>query len=167
MHVKRLLLLALVVCVGGCDLISKDIAADSLAGAPAQSYFFDVVRLTYAENSGSFLNLGASLPESIRFLVFTLGVGLLLALLITHALRSHWRGTKYLGLALFVAGGVANWADRVADGRVVDFLNVGVGPFRTGIFNVADVAILAGVVIMIGGHYLQERMRRRDSSRSA
>jgi signal peptidase II len=28
---------------------------------------------------------------------------------------------------------------------VVDFLNVGIGPLRTGIFNVADVAIMVGV----------------------
>jgi signal peptidase II len=55
-----------------------------------------------------------------------------------------------LGLALFVAGGASNWIDRVARGSVVDFLNVGVGPVRTGVFNVADVAIMlgAGVVVL-------------------
>jgi signal peptidase II len=34
-------------------------------------------------------------------------------------------------------------------GRVVDFLNVGLGPVRTGIFNVADMAIMAGVILLI------------------
>lgn len=35
------------------------------------------------------------------------------------------------------------------DGDGVDFLNVGVGPVRTGVFNVADMAIAAGVVILL------------------
>jgi len=40
--------------------------------------------------------------------------------------------------------------DRVArDGLVRDFLNVGVGPLRTGIFNLADVALMAGCVLLM------------------
>ena len=53
-------------------------------------------------------------------------------------------------LALIVAGGLGNLYDRVFEGgAVTDFLNVGVGPLRTGIFNVADVAIVAGVLLMM------------------
>jgi len=52
-------------------------------------------------------------------------------------------------VTLFVAGGASNWIDRVARGSVVDFLNVGVGPVRTGIFNVADVAIMLGAAVML------------------
>jgi len=50
---------------------------------------------------------------------------------------------------MFVAGGLSNLVDRIAMGRVIDFLNIGIGPFRTGIFNVADVAIMAGAAIML------------------
>jgi len=32
---------------------------------------------------------------------------------------------------------------------VVDFLNVGIGPLRTGIFNLADVAILSGAALVV------------------
>ena len=53
------------------------------------------------------------------------------------------------GLLLFLAGGTSNLIDRVTLGRVIDFLNVGIGQLRTGIFNVADMAIVAGVVILI------------------
>jgi signal peptidase II len=55
-----------------------------------------------------------------------------------------------LGMALIWGGGVSNFADRIlSDGRVVDFLNLGIGSLRTGIFNVADVAIMAGVGLLI------------------
>ena len=43
----------------------------------------------------------------------------------------------------------ANWLDRVTLGSVVDFLNVGVGPVRTGVFNVADVAIMLGAGVIV------------------
>jgi signal peptidase II len=47
------------------------------------------------------------------------------------------------------AGGLGNLWDRLATGGwVVDFMNLGVGPLRTGIFNVADVALMAGVALV-------------------
>ena len=58
-------------------------------------------------------------------------------------------------LVLFVAGGSSNWIDRLLHGRVVDFLNLGIGPVRTGVFNVADVAIMAGALLVILGSFRQ------------
>jgi hypothetical protein len=63
--------------------------------------------------------------------------------------QRRWDRLSTLGLALFVAGGASNWIDRVTRGRVVDFLNVGVGPVRTGAFNVADVAIMLGAGVIV------------------
>lgn len=40
-------------------------------------------------------------------------------------------------------------SDRVVRGSVVDFLNVGIGPLRTGILNVADVAIMLGAAFLV------------------
>jgi len=46
-------------------------------------------------------------------------------------------------------GGLSNLVDRIAyDGHVVDFLNIGIGSLRTGIFNVADMAITAGALLL-------------------
>ena len=69
------------------------------------------------------------------------------------ARRGRWEGTRLLGAALIVSGGASNWIDRVATGSVIDFLNVGIGPFRTGIFNVADVAIVAGIALLLLEHW--------------
>lgn len=113
---KHLLLLVAVVSVVGCDRITKDVATRTLAEGGAQSYFFDVVRLSYAENTGSFLSLGAKLPDSVRFLLFVVAAGFALIALLTYAIRSRWTGPKLWGLALFVAGGASNLADRIADG---------------------------------------------------
>ena len=60
---------------------------------------------------------------------------------------SPWR---LAGCGLLVSGAVGNLIDRVRfDGLVIDFLNVGLGPLRTGIFNVADMAIMAGAALVV------------------
>ena len=50
-------------------------------------------------------------------------------------------------MALVVGGGLGNLIDRMARGRVVDFIQLRAGPLHTGVFNLGDAAILAGVVI--------------------
>jgi signal peptidase II len=66
-------------------------------------------------------------------------------------IRGRLRAATAIGLTLFVAGGLSNWIDRATAGRVVDFLNVGIGPVRTGVFNVADMAIMAGALVFALG----------------
>ena len=78
-------------------------------------------------------------------------------MLVFIAIRWNWDRLSKLGLVLFVAGGASNWVDRVAQGSVVDFLNVGVGPVRTGVFNVADVAIMLGGVVIVMATYWKKQ----------
>jgi signal peptidase II len=131
--------------------VTKRLATQTMAGAPEQSYWGDTVRLVYVENTGGFLSLGAGLPPAVRKPLFTIGTGAMLLGLVGLAVRQRWQGWALVGVTLFVAGGASNWIDRVARGSVVDFLNVGIGPLRTGIFNVADVAILAGAGLVVFG----------------
>ena len=133
----------------GCDRVTKHMAAERLAGAPTRSFLADTLRLTYAENVGGFLSLGADLVEPIRTAIFTIGTGAALVVLVALLWRSGWQSWRTAGLALFIAGGLSNWFDRWLDGRVVDFLNVGIGWLRTGVFNVADMAVMLGVVLFV------------------
>jgi signal peptidase II len=143
------LVLLLVVMTIGCDRVTKHLATENLAGAPAQSFLADTVRLTYAENTGGFLSLGAGMPTALRTVVFTVATGAVLLVLAVLAWRLRGSVWYAAALSLFIAGGVSNWFDRVRDGRVVDFLNVGIGWLRTGVFNVADVAIMLGVALFV------------------
>jgi signal peptidase II len=133
----------------GCDRVTKHMATALLADKPAQSFLADSVRLVYAENTGGFLSLGAALPPVVRTSLFTVVTGLFLVVLFVSLLRSPWSASRALGFALLIAGGASNWIDRVVSGRVVDFMNVGVGWLRTGIFNVADVAIMVGIALFV------------------
>ncbi len=148
----RLAVIALLMGLStGCDQAAKRIATAELQFSPPRSYAGDLLRIQYVENRGAFLSLGAGLTDDARRILFIAGVGILLVgLLIFALLSSRLKPLTVVGLALVLGGGVSNWADRVMHGSVVvDFLNVGVGPLRTGFFNVADVLIGAGVVLLI------------------
>lgn len=134
------------------DQFSKFVAKQYLDPGDFYSFAGDTFRLQYAENSGAFLGLGATLPDPWRHLIFTVLVGVFLLWLLVYLLRStELTSLATVCLSLVCAGGLSNLIDRIAyDGRVVDFLNVGIGPLRTGIFNVADMAITFGALLMIG-----------------
>lgn len=146
---RTLVLLAIAAATIGCDRVTKHMAVTSLAGAPSRSFLADTVRLEYAENSGGFLSLGANLPPTVRTAIFKIVTGLLLVGSIIAAVKLRLTGWPLVGLSLVWAGGASNWVDRIARGSVVDFLNVGFGALRTGIFNVADVAIMLGACILV------------------
>lgn len=147
----HVLIVVTIVGTIACDRVTKQMALTTLADTPTQSLFADTVRLALVENTGGFLSLGASLSHAWRQVVFIGLTGLMLVVVTVCAFQWRHRRWPLIGAALFLAGGASNWIDRVARGSVVDFLNVGVGPFRTGIFNVADVAILAGAALMAIG----------------
>ena len=157
--VRHLVLVAASGSVVGCDRVTKHLATEILGGGPVRSYLSDTVRLSYAENAGSFLGLGSELPHPVRFAVFVVAAGLMLGVLVVCAVRRRWTGAKLLGAALMAGGGASNLADRAIDGRVVDFLNVGMGPIRTGIFNIADMALVAGLAVLLATW--SSRSRRR------
>jgi signal peptidase II len=159
-HLVRFLLIVSVfaTCVG-CDQITKRIARERLDGNPPRSFLADTVRLVYAENPGAFLGLGGGLPPRARWLLLVaVNAGIaagLVVVLFWHANMSHARAAA---CALLLAGAVGNLIDRVRfDGLVIDFLNLGVGPLRTGIFNVADMAITFGAVLLILPHLVRSK----------
>lgn len=148
---KRLTLIfiVLIFCVG-CDQATKSIAISNLPEMKTFSYFGDTLRLQLTYNRGAFLSIGSSLPDVLRHLIFTVGICFFLLCILTFALLTK-DGTfsVVLAISLFFAGGVGNLIDRINhDGSVVDFINIGIGPLRTGVFNVADVAIMGGSLLL-------------------
>src|SRR5690625_3827058 len=103
------------------------------------------------ENIGAFSGLGGHLSTWARHWVFVVLVGLFLLGLVAYALFSReLNRPSVVALALLFAGGLSNFYDRlVNNGAVIDFLNVGVGALRTGVFNVADMAIMLGLFLLI------------------
>ena len=149
---KRLFILILISisCVG-CDQGTKELATQYLPKNGMDSFFFDMFRIGYAENTGAFLSLGGSLPPEYRFWIFTVATGVVLFFLLVYLVTNYKKNLiEFIGGSLFFSGGISNFYDRATNnGAVIDFLNVGVGPIRTGIFNIADVALMLGLFLII------------------
>ena len=107
------------------------------------------MRIALVENVGAFLSLGERLPEWVRFAVFVvlIAVGLLAAFLWLLRGASSRPYAESIGVALIIGGGLGNLIDRLGRGRVVDFLQLRAGALHTGVFNLGDFAIVAGVLI--------------------
>ncbi len=151
MHWNRLIrLLIPALLIVGLDRWTKVWATHKIAMELPRSYWNDFFRLQYALNEGAFLSLGSDLPDHIRYWVLAIIPVGVLAYLCYHALRSEdvssW-GQVAFGLIL--GGGGSNIFDRIAHGHVVDFMNMGIGSLRTGIFNFADVAIMTGLLMLL------------------
>ena len=148
---KALLIAALVLLTVGCDQATKHLARSLLRGRGTIPVVGNVLVFRYVENQGAFLGLGSRLPAPVRtglLVAFPLAA---LAGIVVAMIRSKTLPWLLLsGLSLIAAGGLGNLVDRLfRAGQVSDFLNIGIGNLRTGIFNVADMAVLAGCVLMV------------------
>jgi signal peptidase II len=148
---RAVLFVATLIGCAGCDHVTKEIARGVLADLPPLSFAADTVRFELAHNAGGFLSFGDRLPAALGAFVFLVLVPFGLVLLSLWVLRWGSRSAWSLpGLALLVGGGAANWIDRIAHGgQVTDFMSVGLGRFRTGIFNVADVSVMVGAIVVL------------------
>jgi signal peptidase II len=133
------------------DQWTKYLATQHLLGSENLSWWNDFFVLTYSINHGAFLGLGNTLPEAIRNLIFSGLVGIFLMGFALYALRDKtMNNVQNLACGLVLSGGFSNLYDRISNnGGVVDFMNMGIGGLRTGIFNVADMAIMAGVILLL------------------
>ena len=151
MKLQTKIILFCICCLAfiGCDRFTKDLAKQHLKDKPAITYLNDTVRLQYVENTGAALSLGDDLPKKASFwLLSILPLAILTGVFIYTLKHLQQMGTmKIFSIALIFSGGIGNIIDRILyDRHVTDFMNLGIGNIRTGIFNVADICVTAGVI---------------------
>ena len=144
------MLVVLISCVG-CDQATKHIVRTRFPESITYSLWGDLVRLQHTQNHGAFLSLGATFSEHARFVVFVVAVAFALAGMVAYLIRkASITSFDIVAISLILGGGVGNLIDRILfNGEVTDFLNLGIGQVRTGIFNIADVAIMMGAGMLL------------------
>lgn len=139
------------------DIVTKRWALETLRGNPWQDFLGGYVPLTLAFNRGAAFGISIGNDPRWFFIPITL---LALGLLVTLFLQADGRDwLRVVSLSLVVSGAMGNLIDRVRwDRGVVDFI----GPIDLGfmdfpIFNVADMAISCGAVLLAISFWLEER----------
>lgn len=148
---KALLILLIVLASIGCDQATKQIARTRLMNGGTVFVVDSVLVLHYVENEGGFLSLGARLPRSVRTVTFVAFPLLILFWIVFSLARNKETGWIFIvGFSFIAGGGFGNLIDRLfRDGRVSDFLILGIGSVRTGVFNLADLWVLIGCLLLV------------------
>ena len=109
--------------------------------------FFTLIRV---ENSGAFLGMGSELsniPKLILLIIFPIVV--LVAVSIYTYIDKKLDNLSLIGFSFIIGGGIANIFDRIVYGSVTDFLYINLGFFKTGIFNIADLSVTTGLILIL------------------
>ena len=160
---RIVLVIAIVLANVGCDQVTKQIAREQLMSAGQISYLSDFFRLSYVENKGAFLSLGAGLSGELRYwALLMLPLALLVGLLAYTLFSENVNRWQAIAFSFIIGGGISNIYDRILYGQVVDFMNMGLGSLRTGIFNFADVSIMIGLGIMLPMIFRKDRNKSPD-----
>jgi len=134
----------------GCDQISKSIVRQKIGYGEQIGVIQNYLTLTKIENTGAMLSIGNALPQQIKLLLLTILPLIVLGSILGYLLtKSNLSKLVTLGTCFVVGGGIGNIYDRIRYGSVTDFLHIDFVIFQTGIFNVADVAIMSGVFIIL------------------
>jgi signal peptidase II len=152
-HIKQnreLLPLLLLLVTIGIDQYTKFLAGRLLEAAEEISFLNSFLKFTLIKNHGGFLGIVHNLPENVRFFLLNICVAFLLLGCLVYLFALKKRTARYdMPLVFVTGGGISNLLDRLLhNGGVTDFLSIGVGNHRTGIFNLADVYILIGSFIL-------------------
>ncbi|MEW4489918.1 signal peptidase II [Thalassoglobus sp. JC818] len=140
----------LTVVIVAIDQWSKVYAIENWKGLPPRTFFNDLFRIQYAENPGAFLSLFAGFSPELRFWLLIVMTGAMMFGMTVYLLFSRTVSKLvFFAFTLVVAGGVSNMIDRIRFECVIDYFNLGIGSVRTGIFNIADMAISAGFLLML------------------
>lgn len=147
--IRNILILVILIFNVGCDQISKNIVRQNIDYNERISVIDDYLILTKVENTGAFLSIGNSLPETARFIILTVLPIVILGIAFLYMQTKKLNLINRLALAFIIGGGIGNLYDRLIFGSVTDFLFIDIGILHTGIFNMADVSIMFGMLLVI------------------
>ena len=147
------------------DQISKVWARTNLEYGLPENILGETFQLQYVENQGAFLGMGSDMNPTLHFIFLKLLPLLVLGYVIFYILKT--KNLDRLSLIAFcciIGGGLSNVFDRFAFGKVTDFLFIDLGGvFKTGIFNLADVSVTTGMLILIFSNFILNKKKNKEA----
>lgn len=122
----------------------------------------DYFQLIWVENKGAFLGMGSEMNSTLRLIFLLILPTIVLCYVVYYIVKT--KTLDQLSLIAFcciVGGGIANVFDRIVFGEVTDFFFIDLGGvFKTGIFNVADLSVTAGMVMLLLSGFLNRNKEK-------
>lgn len=111
----------------------------------------DYFQLIWVENKGAFLGMGSEMNPTLKLIFLLVLPTLVLGYVIYYIIKTkELDRVSVIAFCCIIGGGIANVFDRIVYGQVTDFffINLG-GVFKTGIFNVADLSVTTGMIMLL------------------
>ena len=139
---KIIIFLVTIFLVIAIDQVSKSLVAALMEPGSSLTLIPHVIRITYTRNTGAAFGLFAGSGQIVFWSALVVVMLMLFWFYRSYQQTNVW---WFVALGLLIGGAVGNLADRILRGRVVDFFDLGWWP----VFNVADLAIVTGVIMFI------------------
>lgn len=163
---RNLFIVLLIVFNIALDQITKVIARATLTFQKSEQVIGDYFQLIWVENKGAFLGMGSDMNPTLRLIFLLILPTIVLSYVVYYLVKT--KDLDRLSLIAFcciVGGGIANVFDRIVFGQVTDFFYIDLGGvFRTGIFNVADMSVTTGMLLLIFSNFLG---KKKNNSKDA
>ena len=139
---KRTLFVFLIVAVVvALDQITKNLIMTNLSPYDARE-IFPFLHIVHVRNTGAAFGMFKTLGSTFFIILSCFAI-----LFITYLIAK--RTYNSVGLSLILGGALGNLIDRIAYGKVVDFIDFSVGSFHWPAFNVADSALTVGIAVIL------------------
>ena len=156
MNIRSLLILILVIFNIGLDQISKGIVRETVIPGSRTELLGKQLQLMNVENSGAFLSMGSDSNPTVKLIFLLILPVIVLGVILYYVLTNTTLDRlSIVGVSSIAGGGITNLYDRFLYGSVTDFLFMDFGGvFRTGIFNVADLSVTTGMILLLFSSFL-------------
>ncbi len=165
MNISRKAFIILLVIVNiAADQISKFWVRATVGYNSSSPIIGEYLTLRNVENDGAFLGMGGDLNPTLKlFVLLIIPAAVLLFVLFYMFKEKQMDKLSLIGFSCVVGGGIANVFDRFVYGSVTDFLFIDLGFVRTGIFNIADLSVTAGMILIL---WASLKQRKKDKIKS-
>ena len=133
------------------DQISKIIVRTYVVPSERSNIIGKYFTLHNVENAGAFLGMGSDLSPLLKLILLLILPIVVLSFVTYHIFKDQSLDkVSVFAFASIIGGGIANVFDRVVYGSVTDFFHIDLGGvFRTGIFNMADLSVTTGMILLL------------------
>lgn len=160
---KRMLFWSSALLILSLDVATKYVAHSEMREHARQPALGDWLRLTLLYNPGA--AFGLSLGPYSRWLFTALSIVALVILAALYRSAARTDHARVLAIGLVIGGALGNLVNRLWSARgVVDWIDIGIGEHRWPSFNVADIGVSIGAVLLAITFWREDRAKARESS---
>lgn len=148
---RNLFITLLIIFNIAIDQISKFVVRANIELKDVIEIIGDKFILTNVYNTGAFLGMGSDMDKTLKLILLSILPTIVLVYVIYYIVKTkELDRLSLIAFCCIIGGGIANVFDRIVYGKVTDFFFIDLGGiFKTGIFNIADLSVTTGMIMLL------------------